>query len=159
VAGRIELLAEPHVRADFDSGEASLDDWLIRMALQQQRKNYVRTRVLVLDEAPTHILGYYALTPCEVDTEHMPTAKRLPRRIGGILLARLAVNRSAQGRGYGDVLLADAIATTRLSIGGIGGIGLFADAIHERAAAFYHRVGFESFRDDPLRLYRAVTWP
>lgn len=159
MAGRIELLAEQHVRADFDSGEASLNDWLVRMALQQQRKNYVRTRVLVVDEAPTRILGYYALTPCEVDTEHMPTAKRLPRRVGGILLARLAVDRSEQGRGYGDVLLADAVETTRMSIGGIGGIGLFADAIHERAAAFYHRVGFESFRDDPLRLYRAVTWP
>ena len=159
MAGRIERLADGHVRPGFDSGEASLDDWLLRMALQQQRKNYVRTRVLLVDGEPGRICGYYALTPCEVDTEHMPSAKRLPRRIGGILLARLAVARSAQGQGYGEILLADAIETSRASIGGVGGIGLFADAIHERAAAFYHRFGFESFRDDPLRLFRAVAWP
>jgi GNAT superfamily N-acetyltransferase len=159
VAGRIELLAERHVRTGFDSGKASLNDWLARMALQQQRKSYVRTRVLIVDEEPGRILGYYALTPCEVDTEHMPTAKRLPRRVGGILLARLAVDRSTQGRGYGELLLADAIETARASIGAIGGFGLFADAIHDRAATFYHRFGFESFRDDPLRLFRPVTWP
>lgn len=159
MAGRIELLTDAHVRAGFDSGEASLNDWLARMALQQQRKNYVRTRVLVVDDEPGRILGYYALTPCEVDSQHMPAGKRLPRRIGGILLARLAVDRSRQGRGYGEILLGDAVETTRASIGAVGGIGLFADAINERAAAFYHGFGFESFHDDPLRLFRPVAWP
>lgn len=159
MAGRIELLTDEHVRAGFCSGESSLDEWLARMALQQQRKNYARTRVLLTDEEPGRILGYYALTPCQVDTEHMPAQKRLPRRVGGILLARLAVDRAAQGKGFGEILLADAIETTRASIAAVGGIGLFADAVHERAAAFYHRYGFESFRDDPLRLFRAVAWP
>ena len=159
MAGRIELLTDEHLRAGFSSGEASLDEWLEQMALQQQRKNYARTRVLLTHEEPRRILGYYALTPCQVDTEHMPTRKRLPRRIGGILLARLAVDRVAQGKGFGEILLADAIETTRASIAAVGGIGLFADAIHERAAAFYHRYGFESFRDEPLRLFRAVAWP
>jgi hypothetical protein len=28
-----------------------------------------------------------------------------------------------------------------------------------RAAAFYQRYGFESFRDDPQGLFLAVTWP
>jgi len=159
VAGRIELLTDKHVCAAFCSGESWLDDWLVRMALQQQRKNYARTRVLLADEEPERILGYYALTPCQVDTEHMPAQRRLPRRVGGILLARLAVDRAAQRKGFGEILLADAIETTRASIAAIGGIGLFADAVHERAAAFYHRYGFESFRDDPLRLFRAVAWP
>jgi GNAT superfamily N-acetyltransferase len=113
VAGRIELLTDEHVRAGFCSGESSLDDWLVRMALQQQRKNYARTRVLLADEEPGRILGYYALTPCQVDTEHMPAQRRLPRRVGGILFARLAVDRAAQGKGFGEILLADAIETTR----------------------------------------------
>ena len=69
--------------------------------------------------------------------------RRLPRRLGGILLARLA----------------DTLQTTRASIGAVGGLGLFANALHERAAAFYHRCGFETFRDQPLRLFCAVTWP
>jgi GNAT superfamily N-acetyltransferase len=159
VAGRIELLTDEHVRAGFRSGDSSLDDWLVRMALQQQRKNYARTRVLLADKEPGRILGYYALTPCQVDTEHMPAQRRLPRRVGGILLARLAVDRAAQGKGFGEILLADAIETTRASIAAVGGTGLFADAVDERAAAFYHRYGFESFRDDPLRLFRAVAWP
>jgi len=57
----------------------------------------------------------------------------------------------------GEMLLADAIAATRASIAGAGRIGLFADALHTKAAAFNRRYGFESFRDDPLRLFRPVA--
>jgi hypothetical protein len=92
LAGRIERLTDEHGRAGFYSGESPLDDWLVRMALQQQRKNYARTRVLPADKEPGRILSYYALTPCQVNTEHMPAQRRLPRRVGGILLARLAVD-------------------------------------------------------------------
>jgi ribosomal protein S18 acetylase RimI-like enzyme len=69
------------------------------------------------------------------------------------------VDRTAQGRRTGELLLTDAIERTRRTIGEIGAAGLFADALNERAAAFYVRYGFQAMLDDPLRLFVAVSWP
>jgi GNAT superfamily N-acetyltransferase len=129
------------------------------MALQQQEKNYARTRVIVDEAAPTQVLGYYTLLALEVDTGQVPSARRLPRRLACVLLGRLAVDRSAQGRGLGKLMLLDAIARTRATIEEAAGIGLVVDALHDRAAAFYRGFGFEAFKDDPHRLFLRVDWP
>lgn len=159
MAIRIELLTGQHNRTTFECGESSLNDWLARMALQQQEKNYARTRVIVDEAAPTQVLGYYTLLALEVDTGQVPSARRLPRRLACVLLGRLAVDRSAQGRGLGKLMLLDAIARTRATIEEAAGIGLVVDALHDRAAAFYRGFGFEAFKDDPHRLFLRVDWP
>ena len=74
-------------------------------------------------------------------------------------LARLAVDRSVQGQRLGEQLLADAILRTRSAIEQASGVGLVVDALDDRAAAFYRHYGFESFRDDPRRLFLRVDWP
>lgn len=155
----IVLLSREHDRAQFDCGEASLNEWLQRMALQQQEKSYARTRVIVEHTAPARILGYYALLPCQVATEHFESARKLPKRLPCVLLGRLAIDSGAQGRGIGAVLLGDAVQRTRRSIAEIGGAGLYADALNNRAAAFYSKFGFHRFRDDPLRLFLPISWP
>lgn len=159
MAIRIELLTGQHNRTTFECGESSLNDWLARMALQQQEKNFARTRVLVDDAAPAQILGYYALLAHEIDTGQVPSARKLPRRLACVLLGRLAVDRNAQGRGFGRLMLLDAIARTRATIEEAAGIGLVVDALHDRAAAFYRSFGFEAFKDDPHRLFLRVDWP
>ena len=159
MAIRIELLTGQHDRATFECGEPSLNDWLARMALQQQTKNYVRTRVVVDETLPTQILGYYSLLAHEVDTAQVPSLRKLPQRLSCVLLGRLAVAQSAQGRGVGRFMLADAITRTRTTIEEAAGIGLVVDALHERAAVFYKNFGFDAFKDDPLRLFLRVEWP
>lgn len=159
MALRIELLAKAHDRKRFDCGEASLNEWLQRMALQQQEKNYARTRVIVDSDGPLRMLGYYALLPAQVDTACFPPGRKLPRRLPCLLLGRLAVARVAQGQGIGELLLADAIERTRRSIIEIGGAGLYADALNDRAAAFYARYGFKALLDDPKRLFLSINWP
>jgi len=159
VALKIVLLSREHDRKQFDCGEASLNEWLERMALQQQEKNYVRTRVIVDEAAPARVLGYYAILPAQVDTTHFPSTRKLPGRLPCLLLGRLGVDLSAQGRGIGQLLLADSIERTRRSIGEIGGAGLFADALNERAAAFYGTFGFRAMLDNPLRLFLSIGWP
>jgi GNAT superfamily N-acetyltransferase len=129
------------------------------MALQQQEKNYARTRVIVDETAPAQVLGYYSVLAHEIDTALIPSARKLPRRLACVLLGRLAVDRSAQGRGLGRITLIDAIARTRTTIEEAAGIGLVVDALHDRAAAFYRGFGFEAFKDDPLRLFLRVDWP
>ena len=159
MAIRLELLTGQHNRTVFECGEPSLNDWLARMALQQQSKNYVRTRVVVDEAAPTWVLGYYALLVHEIDTAQVPNMRKLPQRLACVLLGRLAVDQNAQGRGLGQLMLADAIARTRTTIEVAAGIGLVVDALHERAAEFYRGFGFEAFKDDPLRLFLKVNWP
>lgn len=156
---RIELLTAGHDRRTFDCGEPSLDDWLARMALQQQERNYARTRVAVDDALPSRILGYYAMVGHELDARLAPGLRPRPSRLPCLLLARLAVDRSVQGRHLGELLLADAILRTRNAIEQAAGVGLVVDALDDRAASFYRHYGFEAFRDDPRRLFLRVDWP
>jgi predicted GNAT family N-acyltransferase len=159
VSLQIELLNRAHDRKRFDCGEVSLNEWLQRMALQQQEKNFARTRVIVETEFPKSIMGYYALIPAQIDTAQFPSSRKLPKRLPCLLLGRLAVDRAAQGRRLGEFLLIDAIERTYRSIGDVGGAGLYADALNEQVATFYARYGFQPLADDQLRLFLAVRWP
>lgn len=151
---RIQPLTGRHDRNAFESASAPLDAWLRQTAQQHQRRGISKTFVAVSDDAPARILGYYALTACEILTEELPEdlVRKLPRKIPGIRLGRLAVDRSAQGQGLGEHLLMDAIERSRRVLEHIGVHALFVDAKDERAAAFYRKYGFRPLPDDPLRL-------
>jgi GNAT superfamily N-acetyltransferase len=159
VAIRIELLSGHHDRKTFDCGNPSVNDWLARIALQQQRKNYARTRVAVEPDAPAKILGYSTLLVHEIDNQHFPADRSLPRRLPCVLVGRLAVDRGVQGRNIGHALLMDAVERTRTTIAEAAGVGLLAEALDENASRFYRSYGFEPFRDDPRRLVLLVGWP
>lgn len=72
--------------------------------------------------------------------------------IGVILLARLAVDRSLQGRGYGRALVADAASRTLQAAEPVGARALLVHARDEAAAGFYERLGFNRSLTDPLHL-------
>lgn len=151
-------LAGKHDRQGFNCGRDELDDWLRKIARQHQHKGLSKTFVAVLESAPERICSYYALTLAEVDTGNLAPERRrgLPRRIPGIRLGRLAVSRDFQGKGLGSLLLANALERVSLVRQQAGVVGLFVDAIDDTAAAFYRRFGFESFADEPLRLFLPV---
>ena len=150
----IQPLTGRHDRSEFESGSAPLDAWLRQTARQHQRRGISKTFVAVADDAPSRILGFYALTACEVLTEELPPdlAKKLPRKIPGIRLGRLAVDHSVQGQGLGELLLMDAIERATRVLEQVGVHALFVDAKDERAAAFYRKYGFRPLPSDPLRL-------
>ena len=85
-------------------------------------------------------------------------ARKLPRHpVPVVLLARLAVDRSFQGRGVGKTLLMDAMCRA-LGISTL--LGVFAVevvAIDERAAGFYAKFGFSPLLDDPQRMYLPIS--
>jgi GNAT superfamily N-acetyltransferase len=114
-----------------------------------------KTFVAVLDEQPSDILGYYALTVCEVRTAELPpaAARRLPRVTPGIRLGRLAVDQRMQGQGLGKLLLLNAMARSSSVSDEVGVHALFVDAIDEAATAFYRKYGFVPFPDQPLKLF------
>jgi hypothetical protein len=83
--------------ADFNSGEASLDDWLHRRARANQVNGATRTYVLC---AKDRVIGYYALASGVVTVESATGRFRrnMPNPIPVAALARLAVHRDWQGR-------------------------------------------------------------
>lgn len=126
----------------FHCGKASLDEWLVRHAQQAQGSGSAKTFVVGDGEK---VVGYYSLTVGQIDSLDAP--ERVRRGMGRypipvVILARLAVDRGAQGRGIGIGMLQDAIRRT-LSIAEHAGIrGLLAHPLDENAAAFYARFGF-----------------
>ncbi|TAN70938.1 MAG: GNAT family N-acetyltransferase [Methylobacter sp.] len=108
---------------------------------------------------PDRIYGYYALTLAELENRHLPEAGRnkLPRRIPGVRLGRLAAHKQYHGKGLGELLLVDALTRARRSYTEAGEIGLFVDAIDEQVAGYYKRFGFEAATDNPLLLFLLVN--
>lgn len=152
---RVLPLTGHHDRQGFDCGRQALNDWLRQVARQHQDKRLSKTFVAVREIEPTRICGYYALILAELENRHLPDAwrKKLPRRIPGVRLGRLAVDRQYQGKGLGELLLIDALTRARRIYTEAGGIGLFVDALDAQAAGYYRRFGFEVAPDNPLLLF------
>ena len=152
---QVRPLAGNHDRQAFDCGRQELNDWLRQVARQHQDKGLSKTFVAVREEEPTRICGYYALTLAELDNRHMPDTwrKKLPRRIPGVRLGRLAVEQKCQGRKLGELLLIDALTRARRIYIEAGAVGLFVDTTDAQAAEYYRRFGFEASPDNPLLLF------
>jgi ribosomal protein S18 acetylase RimI-like enzyme len=155
---QVHPLTGSHDRQGFDCGRQEMNDWLRQVARQHQDKGLSKTFVATLEEASDRICGYYALTLAELENRHLPEAwrKKLPRRIPGVRLGRLAVDKQYQGKGLGELLLVDALTRAQRIYTEAGGIGLFVDAIDDQAAGYYQRFGFEASPDNPLLLFLPV---
>jgi len=152
---QVHPLIGSHDRQGFDCGRQEMNDWLRQVARQHQEKGLSKTFVATLEEAPDRICGYYALTLAELENRHLPEAwrKKLPRRIPGVRLGRLAVDKPYQGKGLGELLLVDALTRAQRIYAEAGGIGLFVDALDEQAAGYYRRFGFTASPDNQLLLF------
>ena len=152
-------LTGDHDRQRFDCGREELNDWLRKVARQHQDKGLSKTFVAIDEAKPTQICAYYALTLAELENRNLPDAwrKKLPRRIPGVRLGRLAVDQAFQNKRLGELLLIDALMRAKRIYTEAGGIGLFVDAIDEQVAGYYRRFGFEISPDNPLLLFLPVT--
>lgn len=154
---RIELLDGRHLRARFDCGDPQLNDFLIHLAGQHQRRGLSKTYV-ALATGGTEPLGFVTLSVGQVAAQFMPTHLKLPRYpIPVLRIARLAVTLKEQGKGIGQDLLAFSL---RLAMAFSAKVGLFAvvvDAKHDAAATFYRRLGFHSTLDDPMCLFLPLS--
>ena len=69
-----------------------------------------------------------------------------------MLLSRLAVDRSVQGRGVGALLLRDALLRAVSASEEVGIRLLLAHALNDSARAFYVKFGFEKSPTDAMNL-------
>ncbi len=146
-----EPLAPHHELEHFTCGEASLDDWLKRRARANQASGASRTYVVCED---LKVMGYYALASGALTVESAPGRFRrnMPDPIPVAVFARLAVDRSYQGRGVGRALFQDGARRVVHAADAIGIRGIVVHAISEEARKFYLALGFDPCRNEPMML-------
>lgn len=137
---RLETLTRTHDREGFTCGDDALDAYLLRTALQNQKRDVSRCYVLAADRK---IAGFYTLAAAEVPLADLgERVTRLPRypSVPCVRVGRMAVATYAHGRGLGRLLIADAARRTRQS--GLGAVGMLIDPKPD-AVGFYRALGFE----------------
>jgi ribosomal protein S18 acetylase RimI-like enzyme len=142
---------------EFDCGNGELNAWLQRHALASHKADLARTYLAVHGET---VAGYVSLTTGSVRPEDAPKrlARGMPRYpIGTILIARLAVDVSYQGRHLGSRLLAEGLRRAVAASDAAAARLVVVDAIDDDAVGFYRRWGFIDAPDNPRRLYRKMS--
>ena len=137
--------------ADFDCGISALDDWLKRRALNNQSSGATRTFVVCTEE---RVVGYYALAAGSINTQAAQGnfRRNMPDPIPVVILARLAIDRSCQGRGLGRALFRDAAIRVSAAAETIGIRGIVVHAISPVARDFYLALGFDRSPLEPMTL-------
>jgi GNAT superfamily N-acetyltransferase len=151
----IEKLSGDFARDAFDCGIESLNEFLKRYALQNLKRNISVTMGAAAEEDRRKILGYYSVSPAQVNFEDLPAelARGIPRYpVPALRIGRLAVDRSAQGAGVGAELLRHALFRALELSREVGTCVVLLDAIDEKAKRFYERFGFVALLDLPLSL-------
>ncbi|MCA1860133.1 N-acetyltransferase [Janthinobacterium sp. HSC-3S05] len=145
---RIVSLETIHEVSDFDCGNTELNVFLQVIARQHQRKLISRTNVLINDDAPTEVMGFYTLAVRRMvftDAFSPDMAKRLPREVPGFSLTRLAVRQDMKGRCHGEYLLFHALNRAACVAGEIDGYAVFFDTKNETTVAFHRKYEFTPF--------------
>ena len=151
MSGRIAApaaITTAHDLADFCSRELSLDMWLRSKALKNEGK---ASRTYVVCQG-NRVVGFYSLAVGSVAHEFTPgnIKRNMPDPVPVMILGRLAVDQSVQGRGIGRALVQDAILRT-MQAASIAGIrAILVHALHDRAATFYQGCGFRASPVSPL---------
>lgn len=149
------LDGDVHDRTGFDCREPELNDYLRFTARQHADKGYAQVWVAVGEPRSSEVIGYYALSMTSLAPDEVPRRAGV-RKVPALLLGRLAVDHRYQGQGIGVRLLIDAHRRALLVARHVGVHALIVDALHDRAAAFYRKYGFEELTTGPLRLFRTI---
>jgi len=142
-------LAQHHSTVSFDCGDSGLNRWLQQRALANQQSGATRTFVVCNGDAA--VMAYVALATGVVAVASAPGRFRrnMPDPIPVVVLARLAVCRSVQGRGIARALLADAFERVLQASAQIGVRGIVVHAASDQARSFYLHMGFDPSPIDP----------
>lgn len=145
------LLDDSHLLDAFDCGVPPLDDWLKRRARGNAASGASHTYVAC---EGAQAVGYYALAAGAVAVTSAPGRFRrnMPDPIPIVVLGRLAIHRSQQGKGLGRALFRDAGLRVLQAAGIIGVRGVLVDAISDDAKAFYLASGMVVSPLDPMTL-------
>jgi GNAT superfamily N-acetyltransferase len=135
----------------FNSGVSSLDEWLQKRALKNEKASVSRTYVTCEEN---RVVGYYCLSAGAVALREAPKkmTRNMPDLIPVLVMGRLAVDQRYQNKGLGKALLLDASRRT-IQAGDIAGVAaLLVHALSEDARRFYLSRGFLESPVQPMTL-------
>lgn len=150
-----EALRHDHDLRAFDCGKPELDMWLRASALDAAAKNTCKTFVWHDEGA---VVAYYGLAAHIIEREQLSRSQGhgSPEQIPAVLIARLALDKTLHGQGFGSVLLADCLVRIAATAENVGMRFVVVDAIDDHAAAYYRAHGF-SATPAPHRLVRKMS--
>lgn len=131
-----------------------MDAWLLENAADAARRNTAVTWVWTDDE---RVVAYYSLSAHKVARDDVPRAlgRGGPVEIPAVMVGKLALDKTLQGRGLGGALLADALTRIVSATQVVAARVVVVDALNEDVAEFYERFGFSRVPGS-LRLVRRI---
>lgn len=142
-----------HETEPFDCGHSELNRFLKRYAVVSQKANTAQSYVSCCG---TKVVAYYTLTVGSVAYQDAPEriTKGLARYpVPLMILARLAVDKTLQGKGVGAALLKNAMMRTYHASEIAGIRAIFVHAKDEKAKRFYEHFNFRHSPTDPHHLF------
>ncbi len=137
-------LSRNHNRTGFSCGKPDLDIYIHQRASQD-----IKNQVAVCFVYPFHeneIIGYYTLSNGSISPELIPQEikRKMPKYsyLPVTLLGRFAINEKFQAKGYGELLLIDALERCHNMSAQCGSIAVVVDPLDDSAIGFYNRYGF-----------------
>lgn len=131
-------------RGGFSCGQADLDRFFHHYAGQNQFRLHLAVTYVAM--AGERLTGFATVSVGSLERRSLPSARRRQRLPGYPLpvlrLARLAVDRRAQGLGVGRALLRHVLDLALVQRDSLGCVGVVTDAKPD-AVPFYARYGFE----------------
>ena len=153
-------LCREHNRQDFDCGEPEMNEY-IHHYLAQQTRNWDTTCTVLEDADTLEMIGFFTVSPSAISRNDLPTEIHSAYDSTGVYkLGRLAVSVKHQGKGYGTLLLDEAIdlLTNRNAP---KALGLFVELKTPELQTFYSKYGFvrisNSSSNGRIRMFFAFT--
>jgi GNAT superfamily N-acetyltransferase len=141
----IQKLESIHLKNDFSCGYDLLDNYLKRQANQDIKRKLSSCHVLADEQ--NMVKGYYTLSANSIKREDLPEdlSKKLPPSYSDlpvVLLGRIAIDKSMQGKGFGEILLFDALKKCLDLSDEMGILAIIVDPIDDKAISFYKSYDF-----------------
>ena len=142
-------LDSSHKKENFCCGKPLLDAYLHKQAKQDVKRRL--SACFILPDG-NEIKGYYTLSTAAIERSLLPQEiiKKLPPSysdLPAILLGRLAVSKSYQGQGLGEMILMDALKRSYFTSLQVGSMTVIVDPLDKEAVKFYEKYDFISLPD------------
>jgi len=152
-------LDDDHLLEGFDCGKEPLNTWLVEQARRADASAIAHVYVWTPLAKPT-VCAYFAICPSEVVRNEDGLTGSLSggySRIPGYLIARLALDASLRGKGYGAQLLLDALGKVVAASEIGGGRLVVVDALDDEAQRFYEHFHFAPVQNRERRLVMKMS--
>jgi predicted N-acetyltransferase YhbS len=156
---RPAALERDHDVSAFDCGRPELTAWLKDWGHRSAEAD--TTRTFVICRGAKTVIGYFSLAAGAVAHVDLKSEQKAPRNLRQnaadpipiIILARLAVDRSEQGKQLGSALVVEAMRRAALASTIIGARALLVHALDDGLVAYYQSLGFVRFNPTSRTLY------